>query len=96
MKFIFPQNYNFKNKLFGLIDYSTVVLNVFWYVFIYFAINIFIFNVNVKIFCFIVFCFPLTLLSIIGFNHENIIYVFIYFFKFIINTKLYLYIKSNH
>lgn len=24
MKFIFPQNYNFKNKLFGVIEYSTI------------------------------------------------------------------------
>ena len=24
MKFIFPQNYNFKNKLFGFLDYSTI------------------------------------------------------------------------
>ena len=24
MKFIFPQNYNFKNKLFGIIDYTNL------------------------------------------------------------------------
>ena len=28
MKFIFPQNYNFKSKLFGVIDYSTAIFNV--------------------------------------------------------------------
>ena len=27
MKFIFPQNYNFKNKLLGIIDYSTAFFN---------------------------------------------------------------------
>ena len=30
MKFIFPQNYDFKNKLFGFIDYSTVIFNLIW------------------------------------------------------------------
>ena len=28
MKFIFPQNYDFKSKLFGLFDYSTIILNL--------------------------------------------------------------------
>ena len=28
MKFIFPQNYNFKNKLFGIIDYTNLFLNI--------------------------------------------------------------------
>ena len=27
MKFIFPQNYNFKTKLLGFIDYTTLILN---------------------------------------------------------------------
>lgn len=29
MKFIFPQNYNFKNKLLGIIDYSSLFINIF-------------------------------------------------------------------
>ena len=28
MKFIFPQNYRFKNKLLGIIDYSTLFFNI--------------------------------------------------------------------
>ena len=28
MKFIFPQNYSFNTKLFGLIDYQTAILNL--------------------------------------------------------------------
>ena len=31
MKFIFPQNYNFKNKLFGIIDYSSLIFNIIFY-----------------------------------------------------------------
>ena len=31
MKFIIPQNYNFKNKIFGIIDYSTAIFNIICY-----------------------------------------------------------------
>ena len=30
MKFIFPQNYDFKNKLLGIFDYSTIFINIIW------------------------------------------------------------------
>ena len=37
MKFIIPQNYNFKSKIFGIIDYSTAFLNIFGiYLFLYY------------------------------------------------------------
>ena len=47
MKFIFPQNYKFNNKILGVFDYSTAIINIVWYVFVYIIIN-FIFN-NLKI-----------------------------------------------
>ena len=31
MKFVIPQNYNFKNKFLGIIDYSTLIINVIFY-----------------------------------------------------------------
>ena len=40
MKFIFPKNYNFKNKIFGIIDYSTALVNIIWYAFIFLLINL--------------------------------------------------------
>ena len=50
MKFIFPQNYNLKNKLFGIIDYSSLFVNIIWDLFIFCLINlIFKENSNVKI-----------------------------------------------
>lgn len=93
MKFIIPQNYNFKNKIFGIIDYSTALFNIVWYLFVFFIIN-FIFNDwNIKIFLLISLCFPITLFSILGFNGEPIIYVIKYVFKYIFRPKLYLYKK---
>ena len=96
MKFIFPQNYNFKNKLFGIFDYSTIAINVLWSVFILFIVCTFLKNLTVQIFIFITACFPLFLFSISGVNGENIIYVFSYIFKFILKQKLYLYNKKNN
>jgi len=94
MKFIFPQNYDFKLKLFGFIDYSTAVLNIVIDVIVYFFINIFIHSVYLKIICLISISFPILLLSIVGFNHENIIYVVLYIYKFTKNRAIYLYKKE--
>ena len=93
MKFIFPQNYNFDNKLFGFIDYTTLILNVLWGLFVYFFINLFLNNITIKISLFITFFLPVFLFSIIGFNHEKITYIIKYLYYFIKKPKVYLYRK---
>jgi hypothetical protein len=93
MKFIFPTNYNFKPKLFGILDYSTAILNIIWNIFIFCLLNLLFVNLTIKVFLFISLSFPLLLFSIIGFNHENIIYVFLYLLKFFVSRKIYLYKK---
>lgn len=93
MKFIFPQNYNFKNKILGIIDYTTLIFNIIWIALIVFLLNIIFNNLNIKIFFTIIFYFPIIILSLIGFNGENILYVFSYMFKYIFKQKLYLYNK---
>ena len=93
MKFIFPQNYNFKSKLFGTFDYSTIIINIIWDLCVFFITNLFFTNINLKIFIVIIFCFPLFLLSLFGFNGENIVYVIFYIFKFLIKNKILLFIK---
>lgn len=94
MKFIFPQNYNFKNKLFGFFDYSTVIINIIWAVLMFQIAKFLPFNLNVKISVFITFYFPLLLFSIFGFNNENIFYFLSYMLKFVKNRKVYFYDKS--
>ena len=93
MKFVFPQNYNFKNKFLGIIDYSTLVINIIFYLFIFSICNLFFSNINVKIFIFISTCFPLFILSITGLNNENIFLVLLYVLKFFKNKRIYLYKK---
>ena len=35
MHFIIPKNYKFKNKILGIIDYSTGLINLIWNIIIY-------------------------------------------------------------
>ena len=91
MKFIFPKNYNFKNKLFGFIDYSTAIFNIMCF-FILFTISKLLFNsLNLKVLFLIITYFPIFLLSIIGFNNESIVYIIFYVIKYLVKPKLYLY-----
>lgn len=93
MKFIIPQNYSFKNKIFGFIPYSTLIFNIVWYFVIFSILNFFLENWNIKIFILISLAFPLTLLSIIGLNGEPFIDVLKYMLKYIFSTKIYLFKK---
>lgn len=93
MKFIIPQNYNFKNKFLGIIDYSTVLFNIFWYLTAYIFLNFLFSNWNIKLFLFITFSFPITIFSFVGFNGESIIFVLKYIIKYFFRPKLYLYKK---
>lgn len=94
MNFIIPQNYNFKNKLLGFMDYSTAIVNVIWSAIVFMLVRIFPVTLNIKIGLFITLCFPLLLFSFFGFNNENILYVLSYIFKFIKNSKVYFYGKD--
>ena len=82
MNFIFPKNYNFKNKLFGVIDYTTAIFNLILFLILFFIINSIFNNVTIKIFIIILFYFPIFLFSIIGSNNENILYTIFYLVKF--------------
>lgn len=91
MKFIFPQNYNFKTKLFGILDYPTAIFNLIFGFIVFIITKFFIYDFLTKIIIFIIICFPIFLISIFGFHQENIIYVFYYLFLYIKSKKIYLY-----
>ena len=94
MKFIIPQNYAFKNKLLGFMDYSTAIFNVIWAAFVFLVAYLLPLSINFKIGLFISLYFPLLLFSFLGFNNENILYVMSYLFKFLKNSKVYFYGKD--
>lgn len=93
MKFIFPQNYNFRNKILGIVDYTTAFANILWYAIITLILYIIPISLQIKIFIFIILCFPFFLISITGLNGENVLYILRYLIKFMIKQKIYLYEK---
>ena len=94
MKFIFPKNYDFKSKLFGVFDYFTIIIDIIYSLFV-FSVCILIFNdIYIKIFIIISLCFPIILLSIFGLNNENVFLVLLYILKYFLKPKLYLYNKK--
>ena len=94
MKFIFPKNYHFKNKILGIIDYTTAFVNIIWYIIVFTIVNLIFNSIDLKIFVFITLSFPLLLISFSGFHGENIVIVMRYLFKFILRQKLYFYSKK--
>lgn len=94
MKFIFPQNYKMKSKIFGLIDYQTAIIDVVWGLIVYLVINLIFYSLNIKIFLFIALVFPVIIFSIIGVNGESIINVAIYMAKYIMKQKILYYDKN--
>lgn len=95
MKFIFPQNYNFKPKLLGILDYNTIFLNIIWDLII-FLITFLFNNINIKIVVFLIFSFPMFLFSFSGFNGENIIIMLSYIIKYFFSKKIYFFDKRSN
>lgn len=93
MEFIFPQNYKFKTKILGLIDYSSAILTVIWGGIVYLILNVFFQNLKFKIFLLITLVLPVLIFSVVGIGGESIINVIIYMSKFIIKPKLIFYDK---
>lgn len=95
MKFIFPQNYNFRNKLFGFIDYPTIIVVIIWCLIIFLFVNFLFSDINIKIFLFISLSFPIILFSIYGFNGESFVYIVSYVICFAFKQKKYFFFKNN-
>ena len=93
MKFIFPKNYNFKVKLFGVFDYLTIIIDIIYFLFVFSICNLLFTNLYIKIFIIISLCFPIVILSIVGLNNENVFFVLLYILKYFLKPKLYLYNK---
>ena len=77
-------------KIYNIKEY---ILNLSWDGIVFLILNIVFSSLNIKIFLFIIFSFPMLIFSIIGINGDNLINVIIYMSKFIIKPKLLLYSK---
>ena len=91
MKYIFPKNYNYKNKILGVIDYPTAIFNIIIFIIIFSLFSFIFKDLSIRIILIIIFYFPILLFSLVGFNNESILYIIYYIIKFLISPKLYLY-----
>lgn len=89
--FIFPKNYNFKNKIGGVIDYPTAIFNLLFIFLLYKFISIFKLTLTSKLIFISIFYTPIFLVSIFNHNDDNIICIAYYVIKFLVRPKLYLY-----
>lgn len=94
MNFIIPKNYNFKNKLFGIIDYTTAIFNTIWNVLLYFILKNIEITISIKICIFSSLSFPALLLTLIGFNNESPIYTIKYLLNYLKSQKVFLFKKE--
>lgn len=88
MNFIFPQNYDFNSKLFGIIDYATAIIDLIWAGIVFILLNLFFKSIRIKIFIFIILVLPVTIISIVGINGENMLNVITCIFKYLFKPKL--------
>ena len=88
--YIFPKNYNFKNKIGGVIDYPTAIFNLLFIFLLYKFISIFKLTLTSKLIFISIFYTPIFLVSIFNHNDDNIICIAYYVIKFLIRTNLYL------
>ncbi len=93
MNFIIPKNYKFKNKIFGIIDYWSGIINIIWNIIIYFTLKNLNISFSIKVFIFSSLSFPILLFTIIGFNNESPIYTIKYIIRYLIRPKVYLFKK---
>lgn len=89
--YIFPKNYNFKNKIGGVIDYPTAIFNLIFIFLLYKFISIFKLTLTSKLIFISIFYTPIFLVSIFNHNDDNIICIAYYVIKFLVRPKLYLY-----
>lgn len=76
-KYIFPLNYNYSNKLFGIVEYKLLIPLCIWGIVLIFILSLFEISFFVKFGIFITLFLPIVLLLNASFNHEAA-YIFLY------------------
>lgn len=95
IKFIFPQNYSFQSKLFGMVNYSTAIFCIVTIILIFFIFKLIFRSLKLIISLSIIFIFPIILFCFIGFNGENILSAIKYILIYIISPKIYVFNKKS-
>ena len=89
ISFIFPKNYNFSFKLFGIFSYSSIFINLVYGFLLYFIISVFFHSCVVK------FIDESQMKKNLTNSNENVLIVALYVLKFFFRPKIYFYDKTG-
>lgn len=92
MIYIFPKNYEYKEKLFGILSYSSVIINIIWIIFIYNMLKNVKIEIIYKINILTILEFPLIIYTYLK-REEELMYRLWYIIRFIFKRKLYIFKK---
>ena len=93
--YIFPENYNKKEKCLGIIEYKLLVIITIICMIVFYTLKYVSLNMKLKVCLFIVLAgFPIIIISI-GINGENMVDFIKYIFKFLIKPRIYVYRKTE-
>ena len=95
MKFIFPQNYNLKLKLFGIMDYSTAIFDVIWCLSVFFIFQLLFSSIKISIIFSIILGLPILIFSIVGFGGENMGLIVKSMVLYLVKPKVYVFKKTS-
>lgn len=93
-EFVFPQNYDIKPKILGIIEVETLFIYIMIVVLTYFITSFLTENIILKIQILIITLLPPLILMVNGIKGESLIYVVKYMIKYFFKKKVYLYQKD--
>ncbi|MBP3284670.1 MAG: hypothetical protein J6M02_04145 [Clostridia bacterium] len=94
-QFIFPANYNRKEKFLGMVEYKTIIVIASWGAFLFYLLKFFGWAWIVKVYVFLIFFGIPSIFLLVGFNGENMLDVVRYLVKYSVSPKEYVYRKKE-
>lgn len=93
--YIFPENYNKKEKFLGIVEYKMLLVIGIISIINFYTLKYIALDIKLKICLFIVFTGFQSIFILIGVNGENMIDFFKYILKFLMREKIYVYRKTE-
>lgn len=95
LKFIFPQNYKYRAKILGILDYVTATIDLFVGIILFLILKVFVKRISIRIYIFITILVPIVLFSIFATDGESIVSYLMKIIRFTRRRGVYFYEKNN-
>ncbi len=94
-KYTIHQNYDTPPKLFGIFNYTTILISLAITLPIVFIISKLNFSIDIKVYCIFIVVFPVIMLNIV-FSRVTHLHRYIYYaIRYLFSEKIYVYSKNN-